>query len=159
MAKDKTSQADLDAADQHGYRMPRQPGRYNLQQACDECCIDEWPPSLAQQSQKEDADINTIVKRFGLTGQLPENVRMPTYQDFDGVMDFQTAMNAIKSAEDSFMRMPANVRARFQNDPAEFVEWCSDPTNLDEARKLGLAPPKPADPAPAPTPGEPGKPA
>ena len=39
------------------------------------------------------------------------------------------------------MTMPADVRARFNNDPALFVDFCSDEANLDEMRKLGLAVP------------------
>lgn len=103
-------------------------------------CKDE---SRAVQSQKEEADINTIVKRFGLTGQLPQSVRVPTYGDFgDEVFDYTSAMLAIRRADESFMAMPADVRARFQNDPQQFVEFCSDEKNLDEMRKLGLAVPK-----------------
>ena len=101
-------------------------------------CLDK---SLAQQQFAEEADINTIVRRFNLTGQLPDNVRAPVYADFEAVFDFQTAMNAVRSAEESFMAMPADVRARFSNDPHRFVEFCSDPSNLEEARKLGLAVP------------------
>lgn len=105
--------------------------------------------SLAQQQFADDADINTIVRRFNLTGQLPDNVRAPQYADFEEVYDFQTAMNAIRSAEESFMAMPANVRSRFYNDPHRFVEFCSDPANMDEARKLGLLVPSPGDKSPA----------
>lgn len=101
-------------------------------------CLD---PSRTVQSQKEEADINTIVRNFGITGQLPQNVRVPTYGDFDGVNDFQSAMHAIMQAEASFMAMPADVRERFANDPQVFLEFCSDSRNLDEMRKLGLAVP------------------
>lgn len=108
-------------------------------------CVGE---SLTVQSQKEESDINVIVKRFGITGQLPENVRVPTYQDFEDVFDFQSAMNAMVDAERSFNAMPADVRARFLNDPHKFVEFCTAVdedgvlVNLDEMRKLGLAVPK-----------------
>lgn len=102
-------------------------------------CLD---PSLAQQHQAEEADINTIVKRFGLTGQLPSNVRAPMYGDFGEGMDYRSAMLAIMEARQSFMKMPADVRARFGHDPAVFVDFCSNPENLDEMRKLGLAVPK-----------------
>jgi len=91
-----------------------------------------------QQHQKEEADINTIVKRFGLTGQLPENVRMPRYGDFTEVTDYQTALNAVIAANNAFLSMPAHVRRRFNNDPAAFVDFCSDASNLEEAKKLGL---------------------
>lgn len=102
-------------------------------------CLDA---SLAVQSMAEETDINTIVKRFGLTGQLPSDVRVPTFGDFTEVTDFQTAMNAVLDAEKSFMAMPAEVRKRFGNDPQEFVMFCSDEKNVDEMRKLGLAVPK-----------------
>lgn len=100
-------------------------------------------PGRTQQHQAEEADINTIVRRFGVTGKLPENVRAPTYADFDEIVDFQSAQNAIIQARDSFMRMPAGIRARFDNDPGAFVDFCSDEANRDELVKLGLALPAP----------------
>ena len=98
--------------------------------------------SLAKQSFAEECDINTIVRRFNLTGQLPENVGAPTYADFEEVFDFHTAMNAVAKAHESFDEMPADVRARFHNNPAEFVDFCSDDSNRPEAEKLGLVFPK-----------------
>lgn len=97
---------------------------------------------MAIQSAKEECDINVLVKRFGVTGQLPTGVRPPTYGDFTGVMDYQQAQNALIVAKQAFMQMPAQVRARFGNDPGEFVKFCSDEKNVDEMRKLGLAVPK-----------------
>lgn len=47
-------------------------------------------PTRAVQSQKEDADINTIVRNFGITGKAPISARVPTYGDFEGVDDYQT---------------------------------------------------------------------
>jgi len=119
----------------------RQPGCYDLKQASDQDAIKDFGPSLTQQNQSEEADINNIVRKFGLTGQLPENVHMPVYADFDDVYDYHTARTAIASANSSFMKMPADVRARFDNDPALFVDYCSNPENLPELRKLGLAHP------------------
>lgn len=98
--------------------------------------------SMTVQSQKEEADINTIVKNFGVTGQLPTNVRVPTYGDFTGVDDYRTALEAIREAEASFMAMPADIRAKFENDPQQFLEFCEDERNLPEMRKLGLAVPE-----------------
>ena len=58
----------------------RSPYNYDRQAACDECCIEDFGPSMTQQSQAEEADINTIVKRFGLTGKMPDNIRVPQTQ-------------------------------------------------------------------------------
>lgn len=120
-------------------------GGQNLKQdqsEADRCALECRDDSRAIQSQRDEADINTIVKRFGVTGQLPQNVRAPTYGDFDTVMTYQDAQNAIIAANKSFMAMSADVRKRFDNDPAKFVEFCSDSKNLDEMRKLGLAKPE-----------------
>lgn len=96
-------------------------------------------PSLTQQQFKEESDINTIVDRFMKTGHLPDPVSMPQYVDYEGVFDFQSAMNVVRQADENFMRMDAKVRARFHNSPQEFLEFFADPNNRDEAVRLGLA--------------------
>lgn len=93
------------------------------------------------QSAKEETDINTIVRRFGISGELPKGVRAPVFGDFEGVFDYQSAMNAIVAARESFDAMPAAVRSRFHNDPQEFVVFTSDVANRAEAEKLGLVVP------------------
>ncbi|WNK12646.1 MAG: internal scaffolding protein [Microvirus sp.] len=93
------------------------------------------------QSQKDEADINNIVRMFGVTGRLPQNVRTPSYGDFTGVDDYRTALEAVRAAERSFMELPAETRSKFANDPQQFLEFCDNPDNLEEMRKLGLAVP------------------
>lgn len=97
-------------------------------------------PSLAQQSFKDDADINVMLEKFKVTGVMPQGVIMPTYGDFQGVTDYRTAVDAINKATHAFMDMPANIRSRFQNDPQKFLEFCADPKNREEASRLGLVP-------------------
>lgn len=128
---------------------------YNRNNASEETGLSCPEPTLAQQQFKDDADINVIVERFGLTGELPQNLRTPQSGDFTNVTDFQTAMNVVRSSQEAFAELPAKVRERFNNDPGKFLEWSYDPDNLEEARKMGLAKPAPA----APTPTEPKKPA
>jgi len=99
-------------------------------------CLDS---SLTQQQFKEEADINTIVDRFMKTGHLPDPVSMPQYVDYEGVFDFQSAMNVVRQADENFMRMDAKVRARFHNSPQEFLEFFANPDNMEEAVRLGLA--------------------
>ena len=102
-------------------------------------CLDS---SLTQQQFKEESDINTIVDRFMKTGHLPEPASMPQYVDYEGVFDFQSAMNVVRQADENFMRMDAKVRARFHNSPQEFLEFFANPGNVDEAVRLGLAIPQ-----------------
>lgn len=110
-------------------------------------CLD---PSLAQQSFKDDADINVMLEKFKVTGVMPQGVVMPTYGDFNGVSDYRTAVDAIKRASDSFMDLPAGIRSRFENDPQKFLEFCADSKNRDEAIRLGLVPPPVVVPEPEP---------
>lgn len=97
-------------------------------------------PSKTIQSGKDEADINIILKRFGVTGQLPPmSQRMPEYGDFTGITDFHSAMTIVRQAQEAFMELPAEVRSRFGNDPGAFINFASDPENLPELRKMGLA--------------------
>lgn len=116
----------------------RTPYNYDTMQVSDETGLSCPEDSLAQQHAKEESDINTIVRRFGLTGELPSGVRAPQYGDFTEATDYHTAMNAVIAANNSFMQLPADVRARFNNDAGAFVDFCSDEKNRDEAKKLGL---------------------
>lgn len=102
-------------------------------------------PTLTQQNQREEADINEIVRRFGITGQLPVSIRAPVFGDFGDVFDFQSAQNAIVEARQSFEALPAKVRERFNNDPQKLVEFCSDESNKVEMEKLGLLVKPPVD--------------
>lgn len=120
----------------------RTPYNYDRDEVSNETGLSCPEPSLAQQHMKDEADINTIVRRFGLTGELPSGVRMPQYGDFTGVTDYHSAMNAVISAQDSFSQLPAEVRARFNNDAAAFVDFCMDESNRAEAESLGLVQPK-----------------
>lgn len=86
-------------------------------------------PTLAQQHQKDEADINTIVRNFGITGKLPLVPLPPMSGDFDEVFDFQSAMNLIAAAKASFMALPADVRDAFHNDPTRFVDTVESMTN------------------------------
>lgn len=126
----------------------RTPFNHDAVEFSDSCAVKEFGPSLTVQSMTEDADINVIMRRYGITGKMPEDVRPVFYGDFDEVFDFRTAQQALRSAQESFDAMPADLRDRFANDPQRFLEFCSAVdedgklTNLEELRKMGLAIPK-----------------
>ena len=109
-------------------------------------CLD---PSLTQQQFRDESDINNIVDRFMKTGHLPDPVSMPQYVDYEGVFDFQSAMNVVRQADENFMRMDAKVRSRFHNSPQEFLEFFANPENQDEAVRLGLAVARPKESPPS----------
>lgn len=99
-------------------------------------------PSMTQQHQADEADINKIVQRYTQTGLMPQVPMPPTMQDFDDVWDFQTAMNTIAAAKHSFQQIAPEVRSRFDNDPARFVAYVDEALQsgkLDELRAWGMA--------------------
>lgn len=123
---------------------------YDSDAASIEAALDGFDESRTNQSSKDETDINVIVRRFGITGVMPQSLKLPTYGDFTDVVDFQTAQNAVIAAREAFMSIPADVRNKFDNDPQQFLEFVNDPNNLEEMYKLGLAkkPAEPVDPAP-----------
>lgn len=94
--------------------------------------------SLTQQHQAEETDINVIVNRYMKTGELPNRTRPPMQGDFTEAPDMQAAMDLVVKARVAFMEQPAAIRARFNNDPVQFVDFCSNEANRDELRKMGM---------------------
>jgi len=115
---------------------------YDMDLASDQAGLKCLDASLTQQQFKDESDINTIVDRFMKSGVMPTPINMPQYVDYEGVFDFQSAMNAVRAADENFMRMDAKIRARFNNSPQEFLEFFSNPENTQEAIRLGLAIPQ-----------------
>ena len=116
----------------------RTPYNYDVDLVSDETGLKCKDPSLAQQNFKDESDINYIVRQFGLTGELPSQTISPQYGDFTGVLDYHSAVNAVLAAQDEFMDLPAQIRARFNNDPAYLIDFLGNEENREEAIKLGL---------------------
>lgn len=105
--------------------------------------------TLTRQEFKEESDINTIIMRFGIGENPIDAQKWITNVDItEAVDDYQTALNQLNAARDQFMSLPANIRSRFENDPALFVDFVSNPANADEMYSLGLAVKK-SDPLPS----------
>ena len=118
-------------------------------------------PSRTKQSFKDECDINIIMSKFMKTGLVRHlTTSEPRFGDFTQVSDYQTALNAVLEADNAFQTLPASIRARFNNAPAEFLRFVDDPANQSEMVSLGLATAPTASSgaaAPAsPTPGNPG---
>jgi phage internal scaffolding protein len=123
----------------------RTPYNYDTDAASNESGLHCEDASLAQQHFKEECDINNILKQFNITGQMPEGTLSPRYGDFTGIGDYHSALNKVIAAEDEFMSLPADLRARFENDPAQLIEFLDNNQNYDEAVKLGLVEKKPVE--------------
>lgn len=99
-------------------------------------------PTLTQQHDEHDANINNIVNTYMKTGEIQIHNKPPLTTDFEMITSVQDAMQLLVDARMAFMEQPANVRTRFNNDPAQFVEFCSNEDNRDDMRKMGLLSPE-----------------
>jgi phage internal scaffolding protein len=116
----------------------RTPYNYDKDAASNESGLHCEDASLAQQHFKEECDINTILEKFNISGMLPEQPLSPRYGDFTGIGDYHTALNRVIAAQDEFEALPAQIRARFNNDPAQLIEFLENSDNRPEAEELGL---------------------
>ena len=111
-------------------------------------------PSLTRQEFKDECDINSIMSRYDAYLADPmKSVREPIYYDFASMpKTLMEAMEVVKTGAEAFMRLPAAVRREFDNDPAAFVDYAADPSNVDQMRVWGLAQPVPPGAVPSPAP-------
>lgn len=111
---------------------------YRPHQPVDLICTDA---SMTSQEFADEADINSIMRRYEKTGVVPSHGREGFYGEFADLPDFMEAQRIIMDAETAFAALPSRVRKEFDNDPAKFVEFASDPANVDQMRAWGLAEP------------------
>lgn len=116
----------------------RNPYNYSMDEVSQSTGLECKDPSLAQQHMKDECDINVIVERFGVTGKVSLTPLEPSYGDFSGVGDYHTALNKINATKEQFMTLPAKVRAKFDHDPYQLVNFLMDEANRSEAIELGL---------------------
>ncbi|WNK13327.1 MAG: internal scaffolding protein [Microvirus sp.] len=100
--------------------------------------------SKTQQQFKDECDINVILERFGVTGQLPLTARQPMSGDFTGISDYHQALLSLEAANANFLLLPAKVRDQFNQDPRVFVDFCLNPANAQAVAELGLSARPPA---------------
>lgn len=108
--------------------------------------------SRTKQSFKDESDINHIMARYLKTGIIDFTAKnAPQYGDCTGI-EFEAGMQLIARAQTMFEELPSAIRARFENEPAQFLEFVQNPKNAKEARELGLLPPETPEATPLPTP-------
>ena len=100
----------------------------------------ETMPSLTQKQFAKDADLNELVKRFGVDKMpIPPAVMDPSYYgELPPDYNLATAMRTVREAQERFEALPAPLRERFANEPAQLWDFVNDSANADEAVALGL---------------------
>lgn len=102
--------------------------------------------SLTKQSEADACDINNIMNTYTKTGVLPVAEGNPLYGDFYDAPTFTEAMAVVAQANAQFASLPAELRAKFQNDPAQFLAFVDNGENYDELVKMGLVEARPEEP-------------
>lgn len=93
--------------------------------------------SLTDPQYLADCDINTILKKFQITGQLPSG-RIGVYGDFSDCGTFSDIISRVNKATADFENLPSDVRARFGHDASAFYDFVLNPDNHDECCRLGI---------------------
>lgn len=89
---------------------------------------------MTQQHFKDECDINYLLRHYNDIPMPP-----PVYGDCTQYSDLQSAIDLVHAAGEDFLNVPANIRARFSNNPVDFFNFCNDPNNKEELISLGLA--------------------
>ena len=100
-------------------------------------------PSRTKTEFADEANINNIVRRANLSGVLPQGSRQPLFGDFSEIQTYEEAQGQITAAQESFLQLPAELRAKFDNNVADLLDFIDNPANEEEAIALGLLPEKP----------------
>jgi phage internal scaffolding protein len=103
-------------------------------------------PSVSPHTRQEfrdECDINVIMRRYQSTGELPVlNQGNAQFLDVSASLTFQESMNFIADAQSMFNELPSAVRDRFYNDPAQFLDFCSNDDNRTQLAEMGLLSPE-----------------
>lgn len=100
----------------------------------------EGGPLMTKQAPRDETNANWIMEKWIQQGQFPRGpAGEPMYGDFSSGLDYQESLDRVMQAEREFRALPSRVRTACRNDPAVFLEMCSDRERLEELRDLGLA--------------------
>lgn len=124
----------------------------------------ECGPGKTKQQFTKECDVNCIMAKYQKTGNLDHyNEHGAMYGEFTSV-EFQEAMQIVEVAEEMFADLSSSARAKFNNDPAQFLDFVQNPDNADEMYEMGLATrperqwQQPDNQLPETTPDPPGRP-
>ena len=93
---------------------------------------------LTEQSHKRETDINFILKDYAKTGFIKHAKEHEGEYDDISVQDFNNAMFIVAEAQNMFNELPAEYRQKFNNNPADFLNFVQDPSNKEQMEKMGI---------------------
>lgn len=100
------------------------------------------------------------MNKYRATGLVDHvNTHKGNYSDLPNEIDYHENVNQVLAARDAFVSLPAEIRGKFHNNPAEFLAFIHNPENAKEIQTLGLGPVRPDRPDPPEDPATPATPA
>ncbi len=93
---------------------------------------------LTEQAHKKETDLNYILRDAQRSGLIRHVNKNPGRYDDVPAIDYQEAMFLVTQAQNMFQDLPSNIRDRFSNDPAKFLEFVENPSNKEELDRMGL---------------------
>lgn len=92
--------------------------------------------SRTEQSHTQQCDINRIMAKYVKTGLVDHVTQYEgTYGEI-AAMDYQTAQNLIAEQRSVFSELPAAIRKRFDNDPANYLRLVETDEGVEELKLL-----------------------
>lgn len=97
-------------------------------------------PAQTKQSEKDNCDINLIVKRYATSGVLPQVNVQGLFVDVSSLPDYRAAIDQVAYAESIFRQLTSEQREFFSNDVETFIDFVADSKNTETLQELGLIP-------------------
>lgn len=111
--------------------------------------------SLTEQHHEKACNINSIMAKYTKTGLITHiNRRTPTFGDVTGA-DFQAAQNLVAAQKTIFHELPAQIRAEFNNDPAEYLALVETDQGVETLKAMLNPEPEPGPETPPEAPTQP----
>lgn len=105
----------------------------------------EGAQSMTKQSFRDGTRVDSVLKRYAAIGVDANDVGLfrqhmagAVYGVADTTYDYQYQLNKINEVKRYFESLPATIRDKFRNDPAQMLRFMADPKNIEECQKMGL---------------------
>jgi len=97
-------------------------------------------PTKTQRQFKDQCNVNNIIAKYKKTGSITHvrNAQNGVYADLTNLPSLEEAHAVVNAAKEAFEAIPSSIRQRFGHDPQQFIQFLADPSNNEEAIKLGL---------------------
>ena len=111
------------------------------------CSFETTGESMTQEHFREETEILNIIRRHDRNGVIDHiNKGSAIYGDFSEITDYRDMIHKLREADSAFAQVPSDIRKRFENDPAKFFNFVTDPNNHAQLADMGLVMKKELEP-------------